>query len=230
MVLFQIFAVKQACLSAWEFGWWHSGFQRAHTHFDSLTLALRKHTHGVLPGNRRFPGALKVVTWQLPAFCHLLIPLSSPPCCHAFILFYCFLFFALYHPIPHSIALLTPFLPPALWGVTGLTSCWPQHWVEVGKLTIIKGSIAKMDAHSLELWLLLSHKIHPHWMLLSLLICGNNTELPAVRAAVKYKWFPHRSQIIFCVCVYPTTPWSYLVFVFAPSWVKTEGKQTKRQR
>lgn len=206
LVLFQIFAVKQGCLSACEFGWWHSGFPRhthththklthTHTSFNSLKSAHEKaHTLGVLPGNGRFPRALKVVTWQQPAFSPSLIPLSSPPCCHAFILFYCFsLFFfslSLYHPIPGSIALFTPFRPPALWGVTELTSCWPRGG-EVNDFST-KGSNAVMGAHPLELWPLLSHKIHLNLMLLSLLICGNNAELPAVHATVKYKWFPHQ--------------------------------------
>lgn len=196
----------------------------SHTH-------MTKHTHGTLPGNRRFPRALKVITWQQPDFFPSLIPLSSPPCCHAFILFNCFSFFSLSLP-PFSLFYRFAHILSPLWGVARLTSCWPQHrGGEVNDFST-KGSIAKMGAHPLELWLLLSHNIHSDWMLLSLLMCGNNTELPAVHAAVKDKWFPHQSQIFVCVCLsHHSMEQSGFCFrsLMRAVWSEDWRKQTKRQ-
>lgn len=54
---------------------------------NSFTLAhvARKQTRRVLPGNRRFSRALKVVTWQQSSCCPSLIPQSSPPCCQSLV-------------------------------------------------------------------------------------------------------------------------------------------------
>lgn len=116
----------------------------------------------MLPGNRRFSRALKVVTWQQPACCPSLIPLSSLPCCQSLVL--------------------------------------------------------KMGAHPLELLAAVRPQKSSSWM-----ICENNTELPVVHTAVKYKWFPRQSFFFCCVC--PTTSWSNLLFVLSFHHEKTRGKQ-----
>lgn len=74
-----------------------------------------------------------------------------------------------------------------------------------------------MGAHPLELWLLLSHKIHLNWMLLSLLIyveimqrylrCTLQSNISGFHISSRFL------RVCVCVCVYPTTPWSNLGFV-----------------
>lgn len=65
--------IMSPCLNIWSVTQWFAIYT-----FSSLTLShpARKQPHGAPPGNGRFTGALKVITWPQPARC----PSPTLPC------------------------------------------------------------------------------------------------------------------------------------------------------